>query len=257
MLNDLDQIRLWADGSPANRPPCAIHFDTGINRLGLTPKETAAFIEDTGLRAKLDISLVMSHLACSDDETNPMNGQQLADFKKIIMHFPGIPASLANSGGILLGPDYHFELVRPGLMMFGGNPARGEMPENIKPVFQISGKILQIRRLEAGQSVGYGATWTAKRPCHIATINIGYADGYLQMFNNCGSAYAKDTRLAVVGRVSMDMIGVDVTDIKIVPGEDVELLGEHITLEMASEVSTLSQYEILTGVRERYQRIYK
>ena len=257
VLNDLDQIRLWASRGPANRPPCAIHFDTGINRLGLTPKETATFIEDTGLRAKLGISLVMSHLACSDDETNPMNGRQLADFKKIIMHFPGIPASLANSGGILLGHDYHFDLVRPGLMMFGGNPARGEMPENIKPVFQISGKVLQIRRLEAGQSVGYGATWTADRPCHIATINIGYADGYLQMFNNCGWAYAKDTRLAVVGRVSMDMIGVDVTDIKIVPGEDVELLGEHITLEMASEVSTLSQYEILTGVRERYQRIYK
>lgn len=254
VLNDLEQIRLWADNSPSG--PCAIHFDTGISRLGLSPVETAVFIHDTDLRARLDIALIMSHLACSDDRGNPMNGQQLTDFKAITRHFPGTPASLANSGGILLGPDYHFDLVRPGLLLFGGNPSRETMPENIRAALQITGKVLQIRALEVGQSVGYGATWTARRACHIATINIGYADGYLQMFNNCGFAWANDTKLAIIGRVSMDMIAVDVTDIKITTGSDVELLGTHITLEMASEVSTLSQYEILTGVRERYQRIY-
>ncbi len=256
VLNDLDQIRLWAEIPSTARPPCAIHFDTGINRLGLSPKETKLFINDTSMRERLDISLIMSHLACSDDRTNPMNAQQLADFTTITRHFPGTPASLANSGGILLGPDYHFDMVRPGLLLFGGNPSNGVMPENIRAAFQITGKILQIRTLEPGQSVGYGATWTASKTCHIATINIGYADGYLQMFNNCGFAYADKTKLAIVGRVSMDMIAVDVTDIKIKTGGDVELLGAHITLEMASEVSTLSQYEILTGVRERYQRIY-
>lgn len=260
VLNDLDQVRLWAEISSDNRPSCAIHFDTGINRLGLSPTETQLFITDSNLRKKLNISLIMSHLACSDDPANPLNARQLADFKAITRHFPAVPASLANSGGILLGPDYHFDLVRPGLLLFGGNPCPrnmgGDMPENIKAVFQITGKILQIRALNAGQSVGYGATWTAERPCHIATINIGYADGYLQMFGDCGWAYAHDTKLAIVGRVSMDMIAVDVTDIEIETGNDVELLGEHITLEMASEVSTLSQYEILTGVRERYQRIY-
>lgn len=257
VLNDLEQVRLWAGIAPEARPACAIHFDTGINRLGLTPAETNQFIKDSALRERLDISLVMSHLACSDDRANPMNARQLADFTALTRHFPGIPASLANSGGILLGPDYHFDLARPGLLLFGGNPCQEPMPENIRPAFQITGKILQIRQLEAGQSVGYGSTWTADRTCRIATINIGYADGYLQMFNNCGQAFARETLLPIVGRVSMDMIAVDVTDIEIGPGSDVELLGEHITLEMASEVSTLSQYEILTGVRERYQRIYK
>jgi len=254
VLNDLDQISLWAE----IKAPCAIHFDTGINRLGLSPKETAAFIADTTLQRKLDISLIMSHLACSDDRQNPMNARQLSDFKAITRHFPGTAASLANSGGILLGPAYHFGLVRPGLMVFGGNPSSGAMPENIKPVLQISGRILQIRRLDPGQSVGYGASWTADRPCLVAIINVGYADGYLQMFNNCGRIYVNGRILPVVGRVSMDMIAAEVTeDMKIRPGSDVELLGEHITLEMASEISTLSQYEILTGIRERYQRVYK
>ncbi len=259
VLNDLTQAALWQAISAENRPACAIHFDTGINRLGLSPMETTQFINDVSLRKELDISLIMSHLACADDPDNPMNARQLADFKAITQNFPDIPASLANSGGIMLGPDYHFDLVRPGLLIFGGNPSKGAMPKNIKVPFQILGKILQIRTIGTGQSVGYGATWTAKQPRHIATINIGYADGYPQMFNNCGWAYIKGTKLPVVGRVSMDMIGVDITDVnpqEIGPECDVELLGPHITLEMASEVSTLSQYEILTGVRERYRRIY-
>jgi len=260
VLNDLDQIRLWAACRSQSRPPCAIHFDTGINRLGLSPEETNAFITDTALRDKLDIALIMSHLACSDEASHPLNEKQLSDFKAITHHFPKCKASLANSGGILLGPDYHFDLVRPGLLLFGGNPTGGTMPENIQVAFQITGKILQIRPVQKGQSVGYGATWTADEPRHIATINIGYADGYLQMFNNCGMAYLNGQFIPLVGRVSMDMMALDVTGINISEIDvscDVEILGEHITLEMASEVSSLSQYEILTGVRNRYQRIYK
>ncbi|MCF8473677.1 MAG: alanine racemase [Emcibacter sp.] len=264
VLNDLKQIELWAKFENSDRPQCAVHFDTGINRLGLSPKETTFFIGNTDLRRQLDISLIMSHLACSDDPNNPMNKQQRDDFRAITHHFPNVTASLANSGGILLGSDYHFDLARPGLLMFGGDPRiaprLSPIAGNIRPAYHISGKILQIRRLEGGQSVGYGATWTAKSPRQIATVNIGYADGYLQMFNNCGLAYIHNTMVPIVGRVSMDMIAVDVTDIdpnKISTGCDVELLGEHITLEMASEVSNLSQYEILTGVKERYQRIYK
>jgi len=260
VLNDLEQIRLWAAVDPANRPPCAIHFDTGINRLGLTPTETEDFIADRALRDRLDICLIMSHLACSDEPENPMNTRQLTDFTAITGAFPGVKASLANSGGILLGPEYHFDLARPGLLLFGGNPAKGALPENIRPAFRISGKILQVRDIEPGRTVGYGATWTAKQPSRIAILNIGYADGYLQMFNNCGVAHVGDKTVPVVGRVSMDMIAIDVSGLRsdqIAPGHDVELLGEHITLEMASEVSTLSQYEILTGVKERYQRTYK
>ncbi len=260
VLNDLAQIRLWASCDDKNRPPAAIHFDTGINRLGLGCEDTELFVNDRVLQGKVDISLIMSHLACSDDAANPMNARQLSDFKAVTKEFPHIPASLANSGGILLGPDYHFDLARPGLLIFGGNPAKRAMPDNIRPAFRVLGKILQTHRLNPGQTVGYGAIWAAEKPCLVATINIGYADGYPQMFNNCGQVYFKGKKLPVIGRVSMDMIAVDMTDInpeQIEPGCDIELLGQNITLEMASEVSSLSQYEILTAVRDRYQRIYE
>lgn len=260
VLNDLDQLRLWAEASSPEKLPCAIHFDTGINRLGLSAAEAEIFRQDKELCAKLDIALIMGHLACSDEAENPMNAQQLERFKEICQTFPGVPASLANSGGILLGPDYHFDLVRPGLMVFGGNPSQRPLPNGIQPVVTICGKILQIRSLQAGETVGYGAEWTAPHASRIAIVNIGYADGYPQKFNNSGQAYALGHHLSIVGRVSMDMIAVDITPLdqnKIRPGDDLELLGEHITLEMASEVSTLSQYEILTGAKERYQRVYK
>lgn len=264
VLNDLSQIRLWADFRPPAgdppRPPCAVHFDTGINRLGLSPGETAQFIADAALRTKLELALVMSHLACSDEPEHPMNRAQLRDFSAITEAFPGVRASLANSGGILLGPDYHFDLTRPGLMLFGGNPAKGPLPTGIEAAFRISGKILQIRDLDPDMTVGYGATWRTASPARIAIINVGYADGYLQMFNNCGVAGINGAIVPVVGRVSMDMVAVDISalnDGAVDIGTDVELLGPHITLEMASEVSSLSQYEILTGVKERYQRSYE
>lgn len=258
VLNDLNQIRLWAEISSADKPACAIHFDTGINRLGLSPEETTKFIEDSSLRNSLDIALIMSHLACSDEPVHAMNRIQLERFQAIAGHFPNIPASLANSGGILLGPDYHFDLTRPGLMLFGGNPQQGPLPEKIKTPFTISGKILQIRDLKKGMTVGYGATWQAPQDGRIALVNVGYADGYLQMFNNCGMAYIKHRKAPVIGRVSMDMIALDISDQppSLAVGADVELLGAHITLEMASKVSNLSQYEILTGVKERYRRVY-
>jgi len=259
VLNDLDQVKLWAEIKSDQRSACAIHFDTGINRLGLCPEDTEVLIHSPALVQKLDIALIMSHLACSDVPGHAMNPQQLQQFQKIKAHFPGIPASLANSGGILLGPDYLFDLVRPGLMLFGGNPQDGPMPENIKVPFTICGKILQIRPLKKGMCVGYGATWLAEKDCRIALVNVGYADGYLQMFNNCGEAFINGRKTPVIGRVSMDMIALDISahapdsiDIMM----DVEIFGPHITLEMASKVSNLSQYEILTGVKERYRRIY-
>ncbi|MBL4801885.1 MAG: alanine racemase, partial [Emcibacter sp.] len=215
VLYDIDQIHQWAKFSPEKPLPCAIHFDTGINRLGLDPVATNLLIKDAALRATLNISLIMSHLACSDDKENPLNTQQLKSFKNITGYFPGIPASLANSGGLLLGPEYHFDLVRPGLLLYGGNPGTGPLPKDIQNILQVTGKVLQVRSLSPGQTVGYGMTWIADKPCHIATINIGYADGYLQVFNNCGQAFAKGTLLPIVGRVSMDMIAVDVTDIEI------------------------------------------
>lgn len=258
VLNSLDQIIYWQKTGQ----PCAVHFDTGINRLGLGPAETALLIGDK-LHTGLDIQLIMSHLACSDETDHPLNREQLNAFEKIQAEFPGIPASLANSGGILLGPDYHFDLVRPGLILFGGNPAKDALPDGIKPVVSIHANILQIRDIPTGATVGYGTTWVARQASRIALLNVGYADGYPQAFNNVGQAFVREQTVPVIGRVSMDMIALDLSDpafddirddIRV--GERIELLGPNITLEMASEVSNLSQYEILTGVRQRYQRHY-
>ena len=258
VINSPEQLALWkANGQGL---PCALHFDTGINRLGFSPDETAQLLNHASPLKEVNIALVMSHLACADDRKNSLNHRQLDAFRKISAAFPGIPASLANSGGILLGPDYHFDMVRPGLLLFGGNPSlNAPLPADIHPVFTISGRILQVREVREGMGVGYGSTWNAPHRSRIAIVNVGYADGYLQVFNNVGHLYLAGREVPVVGRVSMDMLAIDITGpgfSTVSEGDEIELLGQHITLEKASELSNLSQYEILTGVRERYHRVY-
>ncbi|WP_321391387.1 alanine racemase [Emcibacter sp.] len=258
VINSLEQLELWKKSCASL--PCALHFDTGINRLGFSPDETVQLLRQPNSTGQVNIALVMSHLACADDEQNSLNLRQLDAFRKITSHFPGIPASLANSGGILLGPEYHFDMVRPGLLLFGGNPSASQpLPAGIRPAFTITGRILQVRELREGMSVGYGSGWTAPHRSRIAIVNIGYADGYLQVFNNVGHLYLQGSEVPVIGRVSMDMLAIDISDAPfaaVSEGDEIELLGQHITLEKASELSNLSQYEILTGVRERYQRVY-
>ncbi|WP_138380101.1 alanine racemase [Luteithermobacter gelatinilyticus] len=258
VLNTPEQLAFWRElGGGA---PCALHFDTGINRLGFSPEQTERLLNTPEPLNALTIRLVMSHLACADMTDHPLNEKQRHAFHKICEAFPDCPASLANSAGILLGRSYHFDLLRPGLLMFGGNPAiPAPLPEGIRPTCTITGRVLQIRQLEKNMTVGYGATWTAPNSRRIAIVNVGYADGYLQKFNNTGRAFIDGVDVPVVGRVSMDMLALDISDEKLSTvkvGQEVELLGPHITLEKASELSNLSQYEILTGVRERYQRIY-
>ena len=258
VINSSAQLALWKKNG--NGLPCALHFDTGINRLGFSPDETAQLLSHKKSLREVNISLLMSHLACADDESNSLNRQQLDAFRSISAAFPGVPASLANSGGILLGPDYHFDMVRPGLLLFGGNPSLNKLlPADIRPVFTISGRILQVREVREGMGVGYGSTWNAPHRSRIAIVNVGYADGYLQVFNNVGHLYLAGREVPVVGRVSMDMLAIDITGSEfstVSEGDEIELLGQHITLEKASELSNLSQYEILTGVRERYHRVY-
>ncbi len=252
VLNDLNQIDIWR-GQPA---PCAIHFDTGINRLGLSEDEAELFLND---RPDLNVSLVMSHFIQSEIAGHPSNEMQLDRFIRYRYQLPDAKASLCNSGGIYLGEDYHFDLLRPGIMLYGGNPGLPKRPDGLKHVFELYGKILQIRHLRPGMAVGYNSLWTAAEEARIALVNVGYADGTFKTSDKCAKVFVGGHVANVIGKVSMDMIAIDITDDKfshITVKDDVELLGANITLEMAAEVSTLGQYELLTGIGQRYNKKY-
>lgn len=257
VLNTLAEIEAWRDG------PAAVYVDTGMNRLGLEAAEIEALLSDRG-KIRFEVAILMSHLACADELDHPMNKRQLARFREITDRLKSLPAlktaalSLANSAGIFLGPDYHFDLVRPGIALYGGNPF-ADRPNPMANVVEVHGRILQIRAVAAGECVGYGATFTAARPSRIAIVDVGYADGYLRAFSNKGSALIAGQRVPVAGRISMDFLALDVTDIA--PGQAevgtaVNLLGGGLSLDEAAVASGLSCYELLTLLGRRYNRVY-
>lgn len=253
VINELAQLEALRTLAPDL--PCAIHFDTGMNRLGLGLEETEALIAQPSRLDAIDVRQIMSHLACADDPDHPLNAKQRERFARIRAAFPGIPASLSNSAGILLGSDYHFDMVRPGLALFGGVPAPGHASP-FEPAVEIDAPILQIRDLHPGDTIGYGATFTANEPRRIATVAAGYADGLLRAFGNGGYGRLHDHRVPITGRVSMDLIGVDVTDAgDVKPGDPVCFLGHDIE-DMADSAATIS-YEFLVRLGLRFHRIYK
>jgi alanine racemase len=240
VINTPAQAKDWASTSA----PCAAMIDTGINRLGLGPDQLDAL-------EGLEISLLMSHLACADTPGHPLNRQQLAQFRDLSAHVPARRRSLANSCGIALGPDYHFDLTRPGIGLYGGL-------EGFETVICAQAQVLSRRIIAAGQSVGYGGTWVAARDTPVVTLGLGYADGYLRSFSGCGIAYWQDVPLPVIGRVSMDLITLDARAAPdLVAGDWVELLGPQMPLPRASTISGLSEYELLTSLGSRYQRLYR
>ncbi len=268
VLNDLSQIDAWSDFARTRAQeasPAAIHFDTGINRLGLSPKEARSLIATPDRVTGFQVSLVMSHLASADVPDDPMNRQQQTLFAELLRDFrqsqpsaTPVPGSLANSAGTLTGSKYHFDLVRPGVALYGGNPFENR-PNPMKTVIHLQGRVLQIRHLEASEGVGYNCTWRAPSPRRIATLDVGYADGYLRAFSNKASAYIDGVEAPLVGRVSMDMLGVDVTDLPenaVRPGTPVSLLGGAVPLDAPARISGLSCYELLTLLGDRYKRIY-
>jgi alanine racemase len=237
----------------------AIHIDTGMNRLGLPGTELAILSSDAAslLRA-IDVTLVMSHLACADDPNAKMNGSQLQRFRAALASLPMSPASLASSGGIILGSDYAFDLVRPGLALYGGNP-QPEKPNAFKPVAALTGRILQLRRVDKGESVGYAATFRTRRPSTLATVALGYADGLMRAIGNRGMGAVAGVLVPVVGRVSMDLVTLDVTDAPewaAVPGADIEFLGDAISLEDFASRAQTASYEVLTSLGARIPRRY-
>ena len=241
----------------------AIHIDTGMNRLGLSVVEAQGIIPRINA-GDHGVTLVMSHLACAETLNHPLNARQLATFREIASLFSGVPASLSNSSGVFLGAPFQFDLVRPGAALYGINPTP-EADNPMQPVIELKARIAQIRNVEKGESVGYGGTWTARRPTRLAIVTAGYADGYFRAgSSNDGTRGAEvvvaGRRCPVAGRISMDLMAVDITDLEnnaARRGHLVTLIGEGITVdELAHHFGTIG-YEVLTSLGPRYARIYK
>ncbi|HWX05797.1 MAG TPA: alanine racemase [Bradyrhizobium sp.] len=241
----------------------AIHIDTGMNRLGLTIAEAQGIIPRINA-GDHGITLVMSHLACSELLNHPLNAKQLASFREIASLFAGVPASLSNSSGVFLGAQFQFDMVRPGAALYGVNPTP-EADNPMQPVVDLKARIVQVRNVDKGETVGYGGTWTARRPTKLAIVSAGYADGYFRAgSSNDGTRGAEvivaGKRCPVAGRVSMDLIAVDVTDLEknaARRGHMATLIGEGITVdELAHHFGTIG-YEVLTSLGSRYARVYR
>jgi alanine racemase len=243
-LNSVEQVARWREIAPDHL--CDVMVDTGMNRLGLRA-------EEIGLLDGLAIDTLHSHLACADED-HALNAVQLERFRAVASAVPAKRYSFANSAGICLGRDYSFDLVRPGLALYGGVP-RAEAEGHIRQVARVEAQIVQRRIIRAGETCGYGATFTAEADTEAAILNIGYADGYLRGFSSRGAAFAGEYALPVLGRVSMDLIAIDVDAAKdLSEGDWVEL---DYDLPSASKQSGLSQYELLTTLGSRFERQWK
>ncbi|WP_170599634.1 alanine racemase [Ruegeria arenilitoris] len=244
LINSPEQFRRHLQALPVH--PFGIQLDSGMNRLGLEPSDWAA------LRSRaeaLNPVVVMSHLACSDEPDHPMNRQQLKTFREMTDGVSA-PRSLAATGGLLLGPEFHFDFCRPGIGLYGGLPFAGA-----KPVVTVDLPVIQVRELAVGETVGYGNTWKARRPSRIATVAAGYADGLHRAIGGGIDTFAGDLPCPVVGRISMDLITVDVTDLPHTP-ERLRILNGHQTVDDLAEAAGTIGYEILTSLGSRYSRGY-
>lgn len=261
VLNDPGQINRWnALAYSLGRPlSAAIHVDTGINRLGLTPIQFNEFASNTHPALLFEITLCLSHLACADESNNPKNKQQLKSFIEMRRKFPFGRASFANSSGIFLGKNYHFDLCRPGIALYGGNPTP-YLSNPMKPVVRLQGRILQIRTLNKHETVGYGATYSLKKNSRVGTVATGYADGYLRSNVGKRKIHINGFEAPIIGRISMDMITVDLSKLPehvVHPGMLVDLIWDDWTIDdLANTANTISN-EILTALGERITRVYQ
>jgi alanine racemase len=263
-LASLSEIEEWSAHARriGARLATALHVDSGLNRLGLPATEVDLLMTRAELLAPLDVVLVMSHLAAADDPADPANAAQHRAFEQLRARLPQAKASLAASDGLMLGPAFHFDLVRPGYALYGGQAFRGARAP-VKPVASVHARVLQVRDVPRGGAVGYSGAWRARRPSRIATLAAGYADGYARTASATndapgGSVVLHGVRLPIVGRVSMDLVTVDVTDCptEVVRGDLAELLGESLPLETAGAEARTIGYEVLTRLGRRYERHY-
>ncbi|MCA3554037.1 alanine racemase [Aestuariivirga sp.] len=264
-LISIEEAREWAAfGRVYGRKlPCAIHVDTGINRLGFSPAEFDGLRDDRVTMEGLNVTLLMSHLACADEPSHPLNRRQSEAFAAVRARLPGVAASLANSSGIFLGESFTHDLVRPGIALYGGNPTRN-VANPMLPVAILEGAVMQLRDVAPASTVGYGATWTAGRPARIAILGAGYKDGVPRALsstqpNGPAQVFINGRRCPVVGRISMDMMGIDVTALpegSVKRGARAEILGRHIGIDEAAGWAGTIAYELLTRLGSRYARLY-
>ena len=264
VLNSIGQAEIWAGQiarlqDPDQAIPLAdLHIDTGMCRLGLASEEVDALVENAALANILRLDVVMSHLACAQDPAHEMSAIQQTAFETKAQNILSKRKSLAASAGLFLGNQYHFDLVRPGIAIYGGNPQPGHTNPMVQ-VIKIQGKILQVRHIDTPQSVGYGADYRVDGPTQIATVALGYADGYLRSFSNSGRAWIGGYEVQVAGRVSMDLTTLDVTGVPshlVLPGTLVDFIGPGQSIDqMASDAGTID-YEILTRLGTRLGRHY-
>ena len=241
----------------------ALHVDTGMHRLGMSLEEAAAFAprinsENHGLK------LLMSHFVAAQVPENPRNAEQIVNFRNIRALYRGVPASIANSSSIFLNADAHLDLVRPGVALYGVNPTPSK-PNPMKPVVELKVRVAQVRDVAFGETVGYDATWTARRPSRIAVITMGYADGFFRSASGDdqkpgGTLYVAGHSCPIVGRISMDLTALDVTDLPdraVKRGDYATVIGEHRDVDATAEMFGTIGYEVLTSLGRRYARIYK
>jgi len=245
MLNSVDQMLRHVESLPG--ADFGIQLDSGMNRLGMEPGEWAA-LRDVALGQ--NPVLIMSHLACGDDSDHMMNRQQLRSFKEMAAN-ANAPLSLSATAGILLGQDYHFDLTRPGIGVYGGLPFQAA-----RPVASLDLPVIQIRDVAVGETVGYGGAWTAKRPSRIATLSAGYADGLIRTMGASAQVFAGDVACPLAGRVSMDLMGADVTDLRGDPTH-LSILGPEQGVDALARAAGTIGYEILTSLGPRYARMYR
>ena len=264
ILSTFSQVEAWGQYclSVRQRLPAGLHIDTGLNRLGLGARDTRRLAADQTLRSTLDITLVMSHLACADNPADSKNRDQLLAFETLSALFPGVARSLAASDGLMLGKPYHFDLVRPGYALYGGQASQSN-PAPVAPAVTVTAAILSVSDVAPGETVGYSATWRANRPSRIATVAAGYADGVPRTASSSdgrpgGQVLIGGVMCPIVGRVSMDLITVDVTDLghRLDAHSLATLVGPGLPLEDAGYAAGTIGYEILTRLGRRFERIY-
>lgn len=266
VLSSLAEVRDWAAYCRARNQKlaAALHIETGMHRLAMPEDELKQLVAVPDIFAAFDLSLVMSHLACADDPANPMNERQRHLFNSLRALLPSAPASLSNSGGTFLGPNYHYDLVRPGIALYGGRAHEGG-PNPMRTVVRMAARIVHLQKVAAGETIGYGGTFKVQRPSRIATIACGYADGFLRALSVATGqpgpvGYIGDYPVPVVGRVSMDFITVDVTDVP----EDlarrggwVEVMGDRVTVDDLTDQAGTIGYELLSRLGPRVHRVYE
>ncbi len=263
VLNSLDQMTEWAALAAAlgRILPAALQFDTGMSRFGLSPEDADTLEREPWRLERVSVGLAMSHLGCADTPDHPANEQQRMAFERLRTRFPFPRWSLAASSGIFLPPAFHFDLVRPGAALYGVPPTAAR-PNPMQPVIRLDGRVVQCREVPAGAWVGYGATHIAAHDSRIATVAVGYADGFLRAGSSRGAATlrGRGEALPIVGRISMDCLAVDVTGIdpaSLPEGAALELIGPNRPLEDVAEAAGTIGYEILTALGHRYGRTYE